>query len=164
MNTLLKITHKLNNKHWQVGIFLSICGHANTTLSFGTTLIVKLYCNLSILDFTLLWWNLKWSHLKGISPLCMITFEGLHYVFSSDKQSTLIGKTFMTLITFIRFLFIEYSLMNYRIIFIGKTLITMFTFKRLLATVCSLMDYKMSYFNKTTITLITLKRLFSTVC
>ena len=112
----------------------------------------------------LIWWNIKWSHLKGISPLCMITFEGLHYVFSNDKQSTLIGKTFMTLITFIRFLFIEYSLMNYRIIFIGKTLITMFTFKRLLATVCSLMDYKMSYFNKTTITLITLKRLFSTVC
>ena len=112
----------------------------------------------------LIWWNLKWSHLKGISPLCMITFEGLHYVFSNNKQSTLIGKTFMTLITFIRFLFIEYSLMNYRIIFIGKTLITMFTFKRLLATVCSLMNYKMSYFNKTFIALVTLKMLFFTVC
>lgn len=47
MKTLLKITHKLNNKHWQVGIFLSICGHANPTLSLSTTLIAKLYCNLS---------------------------------------------------------------------------------------------------------------------
>ena len=50
------------------------------------------------------------------------------------NKSTLIGKTFKTLITFIRFLSIVYSLMNYRIIFIGKKLITMVTFKRLLAS------------------------------